>query len=138
MAIREQITQIIRNAWDIAERNNLLPVVERIDFSIERPQSPEHGDFASNVAMRLARPMRKDPMGIAKLLVSQIILAGGVERAWVASPGFINFSLSSAWLLHQVDKIRHVGDKYGNVNVGEGQTVQVEFVSVNPTGPLHV
>ena len=138
MTIREEIGQVVRKALQAAEEENLLPPAGAADPSVERPQSTENGDFASSVAMKLARPMRKAPMAIAEVLASLITPGRAVDRVWAAPPGFINFSLSPTWLFQQVDAILQAGDSYGNVDVGAGRSVQVEFVSVNPTGPLHV
>ena len=138
MTIREEIEQMVRQALLVAEKENLLPPAGAADPSVERPQSPEHGDFASSVAMKLARPMRKAPMAIAEVLASLITPLGAVDRVSVARPGFVNFSLSPTWLRQQVDAIIQAGDGYGNVDVGAGRSVQVEYVSGNPTGPLHV
>ena len=138
MTIREEIGQMVRRALLAAEKENLLPPAGSADPSIERPQNAEHGDFASSVAMKLASPMRKGPMDIAEVLASLITPGGAVDRVWTARPGFVNFSLSPTWLRQQVDVILLAGQSYGNVDVGAGRSVQVEFVSVNPTGPLHV
>ncbi len=136
--IGHQITKLLAGALNDAQRRQLLPSGEVGDLSVERPQDQEHGDFASSAPLKLARPMRMDPMAIAETLASQIAVEGPLERVWAARPGFVNFALSPSWLAAQVDVIRRAGSTYGNVDVGAGQRVQVEFVSVNPTGPLHV
>ena len=136
--IGHQITKLLAGALNDAQRRQLLPSGEMGDLSVERPQDLEHGDFASSAPLKLARPMRMDPMAIAETLASQIPVERPLERVWAARPGFINFALSPGWLAEQVDTILQAGPAYGNVDVGAGQRVQVEFVSVNPTGPLHV
>ena len=108
------------------------------DAAIERPPNPEHGEFASSLPLKLARPMRMSPIAIAERVASRIEVEEPIGKVWVARPGFINFSLLDSWLTRQVEAIREAGEEYGNVSVGEGERVQVEFVSVNPTGPLHV
>ena len=138
MTIRDQIGQLLRGALEEAQRRRLVPAATLEDPPIERPQDPEHGDFASSAPLKLARPTRTDPMAIAETLASLIPAEGPLGRVWTARPGFINFSLSSSWLAEQVAAIRQAGDTYGNVDIGAGQRVQVEFVSVNPTGPIHV
>jgi arginyl-tRNA synthetase len=136
--ITHEITELLARALDSAQRGGLLPSVEVDVLSVERPQDIEHGDFASSAPLKLARPMRMDPMAIAETLASQIAVEGPLERVWAARPGFVNFALSQGWLAEQVEVIRRAGPAYGNADEGTGQRVQVEFVSVNPTGPLHV
>ena len=138
MTIRGQIGLLLKSALEAAQRRQVLPPAAPDDLSIERPQDLEHGDFASSIPLKLARPMRMSPMAIAERLVPLIPDDEVLARVWAARPGFINFSLSSSWLAQQVDVVRQAGQEYGNVDVGRGKRVQVEFVSVNPTGPLHV
>ena len=138
MTIRTHIEELIRHALDSVQRDDSLPPAIVDDLAIERPQNPEHGDFACSLPLKLARPMRMNPMAIAERLASLIPAGGAIEKVWAAPPGFVNFSLGSSWLAHQVEAIREAGPAFGNVELGTGQRVQVEFVSVNPTGPLHV
>ncbi|MCI0813096.1 MAG: arginine--tRNA ligase [Chloroflexi bacterium] len=138
MTIRDDIEHLVRNALADAQRSDLLPKVEVEEISIERPQNSEHGDFASSLPLKLARPMRMSPMIIAEKLESLIPAQGILERVSVATPGFINFSLNPSWLVEQVEAIRQAGDHFGNVDLGGGQRVQIEFISANPVGPLHV
>ncbi len=138
MTIKSQIEQLIRRAIDEAQGSGQLPAAQVAEVPIERPQNPQHGDFASSVALKLARPMRMSPMAIAQKLVPLIPVDGTLEKVWAASPGFINFALSRQWLASQVDAIRQAGASFADVAIGAGTRVQVEFVSANPTGPLHV
>ena len=138
LKIGSHVEQLVKSALDEAQRRRLLPPATVDDLSVERPQDPEHGDFASSVPLKLARPMAMSPMDIAKTLATLVPTEGPIEKVWAARPGFINLSLSVGWLAEQVDTIRHAGEAYGDVDVGSGTRVQVEFVSVNPTGPLHV
>ena len=138
MTIRDDIEHLVRNALADAQRSDLLPKVEVEEISIERPQNSEHGDFASSLPLKLARPMRMSPMIIAEKLESLIPAQGILERVSVATPGFINFSLKPSWLVEQVEAIRQAGDHFGNVDLGGGRRVQIEFISANPVGPLHV
>ncbi|MCH8062863.1 MAG: arginine--tRNA ligase [Chloroflexi bacterium] len=136
--IRDEISQIVKKALSEAQRTEILPQADVDEIAIERPQNPGHGDFACSLPMKLARPMRMNPLSIAEKIASFIPaegLLGGVE---VAAPGFINFSLRGDWLSAQVDEILNAGESFGNLDLGAGQRVQVEFVSGNPTGPLHV
>lgn len=138
MTIRDDIEHLVRNALADAQKSELLPAVEVEEISIERPQNTEHGDFASSLPLKLARPMRMSPMAIAEKLESLIPVQGILDSVSVAPPGFINFSLKQSWLVRQVEAIREAGDSFGNVDVGHGQRVQIEFISANPVGPLHV
>lgn len=136
--LREKIGIWIGEALESSISKGLLPAVELDDIPVERPQSPEHGHFASSLPLKLARDMRMNPVKIAEALASCITGDVAIGKVWVQSPGFINFSLEESWIVKQVDVIRGLGDVYGNLDLGAGQNVQVEFVSVNPTGPLHV
>ena len=128
----------MRSALEEAQRDGLLPTAQVEDLAIERPQDPDHGDFACSLPLKLASTMRMNPMAIAKNLAAKIPAQGAFERVWEAPPGFINFSLDRSWLASQVDAIRDAGAAFGSADTGVGRRVQVEFVSVNPTGPLHV
>ena len=88
--------------------------------------------------MRMARAMRMSPMAIAQIISEHIVPPPQVDRVWVAPPGFINFTLREDWLSTEVESILATGEAYGDIDLGNGKQVQVEFVSVNPTGPLHV
>ena len=138
MMIKDEIAELLRQAADEAQRRNLIPSLAMPEILVERPQNPEHGDYASPVALKLARAARMNPLTIAQSLASLIQLPEGIEKIAVAPPGFINFSLRSDWLTQQVEEILAAGEEYGNLDLGRGAQVQVEFVSVNPTGPLHV
>jgi arginyl-tRNA synthetase len=107
--------------------------------NVEKPAHPEHGDFATNVAMQMAKPERKSPRAIAEIIVKK--LAGSctlIDSLEIAGPGFINFFIKDeAWRKTLVE-IDQAGSAYGRSSVGAGKKVQVEFVSANPTGPLHI
>ncbi len=138
MSVQEQIADLVKSALDEAHQQGLLPEAAVDDVPIERPQNVENGDFASSLPLRLARPMRKNPVEIAETLAALIPTDGAFERIWAAKPGFINVALKGSWLAEQVETVLEAGDAFGNVAVGQGSRVQVEFVSINPTGPLHV
>ena len=136
--VRGHVAKLVIDALVDAQSEGLLPPADVDSAAIERPPNPEHGEFASSLPLKLARPMRMSPIAIAECVASRIEVEEPIGKVWVARPGFINFSLLDSWLARQVDAIREAGEKYGDVRVGEGERVQVEFVSVNPTGPLHV
>ncbi len=138
MTIKDDIEGLVRKALAEAQKSNLLPNVEVVDIAIDRPQQAGHGDFASSIPLKLAKPMHMNPMLIAKKIESLIPTEGILDSVSIAAPGFINFSLKQSWLAEQVDVIREAGESFGNVDAGKGQRVQIEFVSANPVGPLHV
>ena len=112
--------------------------VQERPIHIERTRNPRHGDFASNLAMVLAKPVGGNPRALAEQLVAALPASGLLEKTEIAGAGFINFFLSPAACRAVIDDIRQAGEQYGFGSVGAGRTVLVEFVSANPTGPLHV
>jgi arginyl-tRNA synthetase len=121
----------------IVNGTGLEPVV-----TLERPRDPSHGDIACNIAMQLAKPLKKNPRELAQALVAAVLAnparAGLIESIEIAGPGFINVRLSAAARLAVVKTVMHEAEQYGKSKLGAGNKVLVEFVSANPTGPLHV
>ena len=116
-----------------------LGAPDPIEPVLERPRDPSHGEYATNLAMVLARPLRRKPREIADALVGALSLRDiGVADVDVAGPGFINFHLDPSFLARQLTGILGAGVRYGRVDLSDGRRVNVEFVSANPTGPLHV
>jgi arginyl-tRNA synthetase len=136
--IKQRIIELLKKAAAEAQKSGKLPSVALPEITIEHPQNPEHGDYASSFPLKLARTIGVKPLTIAEGVAAFIKPTSEIESITVAPPGFINFTLKSDWLTQQVDSIRTDGDAYGNMNLGKGSRVQLEFVSVNPTGPLHV
>ena len=136
--IRDSIVEKIENAVEQARRAGVLRLDTLPPISVEHPSSPQHGDFATSLPLRLARATRISPMKIAEELVTLVNQGEEVEEVWAAAPGFINFRLRGEWLVEQVEDILETGQKYGTLEVGAGRKVIVEYVSVNPTGPVHV
>jgi len=136
--IRQRLIELLAQAASKAQELGKLPSVTLPEITIEHPQNPEYGDYASSFALKLARATGVSPLAIANEVVGLITTSPEISRITVASPGFINFTLSSSWLTGQVDSILEAGESYGNIDLGWGSRVQIEFVSVNPTGPLHV
>ena len=134
--IRDDLAGMIESATQAAMAAGELPQVALPELVIERPAKLEHGDYATNLPMRLARAARANPIDIAKAIAARIPLEGGISAAEVAPPGFINFRLSESWLAQQTNAIVDAGVSFGNIGLGTGQRIQVEFVSANPTGPL--
>ena len=136
--IKQELARCLQQAVTEAQRKGDLAPAALPEVLIEHPQNPEHGDFASGLPLKLARTMRMPPMAIAEKISEHIVPPPQIDRFWVAPPGFINFTLREDWLNTLVEPILAAGESYGNIDLGKGKRVQVEFVSVNPTGPLHV
>ncbi len=155
MMVRDRLKAQIRSAVEAAQQNSALPPFEIPPFDVLRPKQAEHGDYSSNVAMVMAAAARKagdaqtNPRAMAQAIADQIALTAGAsnvgagERApliggvEIAGPGFLNLRLADAWLQAQVPAIAAAGDAFGNSERLSGQRWQVEFVSANPTGPVH-
>ncbi len=108
------------------------------DVLLERPKREDQGDWSTNVAMQLARSLKKNPKDVAAMLRDRIPAGKGIDRIEIAGPGFVNFFLTRSWMSDSVVKVLREGASYGRSDLGAGRRVQVEFVSANPTGPLHV
>lgn len=106
---------------------------------LEKPKDKQHGDFATNIAMQLARIAKKPPREIAEAIVQDIDKSkGAIEKVEIAGPGFINFFMKKDYLSNLIPTILETGEAYGQTNTGKGEKIQIEFVSVNPTGRLHL
>jgi arginyl-tRNA synthetase len=138
MQITDKLAKLVSEALDSTQSSGSLPVGGDVEIKIERPTRAEHGDFSTSLPLALARTMRLAPMQIAEAIAAAIPDHDMVGAVTHAAPGFVNFTLSTEWLQSQIDVVRSAGDTFGSVDVGVGKSVQVEFVSVNPTGPLHV
>jgi arginyl-tRNA synthetase len=136
--LKQTITELLTRAIVAAQQAGKLPTVTLPEIVIERPQKPEHGDYASSISLKLARASGIKPLTIAGDVVNFIAPSPEIDSVTVAPPGFINFTLKNEWLTQQVDLILEKGDTYGNLDMGQGKRIQIEFVSINPTGPLHV
>src|ERR1700730_3762353 len=135
--IKDDLAGLVRSAAEAAKASGDLEGVALPEIRIERPKTIELGDYSTPVAMELRRAVGGDPLAIAEKIVRHIPSIDAIESPSVARPGLINFRLRDRWLASQVDEILQLADQYGNHSWGEGRRVQVEFVSANPTGPLH-
>ena len=138
MIFRQKLAKCLEQAAMQAQQQGLLAFTTLPDMIVERPQNPEHGDYASSLSLKLARATEMSPLAIAEKIIEFMPPLPEVAKIVIVSPGFINFTLSPDWLAEQVETILDAGDSYGNIDFGSGKSVQIEFVSVNPTGPLHV
>lgn len=136
---RESIKTLIDSAAKKAIADGVLPSAELNSFNIEVPADRTHGDFAVNAAMVWTKLFRKPPRAIADIIVNNLSLDGTfIDRAEVAGPGFINLFLSDRYYAAIVSDVLEKGEDYGSSDIGKGQKVMVEFVSANPTGPMHI
>ncbi|MBU5350487.1 arginine--tRNA ligase [Paenibacillus lautus] len=124
---------------DAAVAAGLVSREELPGITLEVPKDKSHGDLATNVAMQLTRIAKKNPRQIAEAILEHLDMAkASIEKAEIAGPGFINFTLDKGYLYPIVALVEEQGDNYGRIATGEGQKVQMEFVSANPTGSLHL
>jgi arginyl-tRNA synthetase len=130
---KTRLADAVRGAVAIA-----FPGVEGVDVELERPKNADHGDFATNVALQIAKRVGKKPRDAAEAILAALGRNDEITRAEVAGPGFINFTLSRDSRFAVVAEVHRKGAAYGRGSAGAGQRILVEFVSANPTGPLHV
>ncbi len=116
----------------------VVPDAGGIEILIERPKLATHGDYACNLAMQLAKPLRKPPREIAQALIAALPVSDFIEKLEIAGAGFINVFITTAAKRGVVRGVLQAGAGYGHIHLGAGRKVDVEFVSANPTGPLHV
>ena len=136
---QQQLKDIIRAAFDAAREAGEIPDSPPAEFTVEVPADTAKGDFATNAAMVNARTFRMAPQKLAAILAARMDLSAlPVDRCQVAGPGFINFFVTPGWYVDQVKDILEKGPDYGRSSYGGGQKVMVEFVSANPTGPMHM
>lgn len=136
--IRDSIAELVTSATRAAQQAGDLPPVALPDVTIERPKIAEHGDYATNLPMRLQRAAGGKPLDIAETIRRHLPQDAAIGEAKVAPPGFINFRLDDTWLMDQVEAIIRAGDAFGNGEASARQKIQIEFVSANPVGPIHV
>ena len=137
--LRGQIRQTVEQAIDALRAAGTLPAdLVTPDFVVERPKDRAHGDFSTNAAMLLARPARSNPRALAQALVEALPRGGDIASVEIAGPGFLNFRLAPQAWQRQLRAVHAEGEGYGRNDSGAGRTAGVEYVSANPTGPLHV
>jgi len=124
-------------ALDALEQDGILPAgLPRGNVSVEPPRDPSHGDLATNAAMVLAKPAQANPRALAEALVARLNALPEVTGAEIAGPGFINLRLADSAWCGELQAIAAEGPDYGRSTLGGGQTVNIEYVSANPTGPI--
>ena len=134
----EELSKKIKESLESLIASQKLEVSVIPEIKIERPKSKDHGDFSSNIALMVAKPAGKNPRDVAQLLVDDLSKNPGIKKVEIAGPGFLNFTLDSASLGELARTIIDQSDKYGHTDLLKGETINIEFISANPTGPLHL
>ncbi|GIS63801.1 MAG: hypothetical protein CM1200mP3_00490 [Chloroflexota bacterium] len=137
-SLTELISQEVFIAIKNAQNKALLPDLETGPIPIERPQNPAHGDFACSLPLKLAKQMNMNPIEIADIITKVLSVDGVIGYAEPVLPGFINLFVNNNWILDQIDVLRQNPEEYFSQDIGEGELVQIEYVSANPTGRLHI
>ena len=141
MLIRDYIKELILESINSCHKNGTLPIFEIDQIEVERPQNTDNGDFAVSLPLKLTKVLKSNPLEIANTLTTYIDNEKAnivFDKISVAPPGFINFYLSQNWVQKQLEEILKSDKDYGNITKINPKNIQIEFVSVNPTGPLHV
>ncbi|MCY0967376.1 arginine--tRNA ligase [Parathalassolituus penaei] len=136
--MKPQIAELLAAAVAQLKQDNVLPAEFEANIQVENTRDKSHGDLATNLAMTLAKVAGKNPRQLAQMIIDALPASELVEKVEIAGPGFINFFLSQASTNSLLKAILEAGETYGRNNSGAGKKVQVEFVSANPTGPLHI
>ncbi|GGD56115.1 arginine--tRNA ligase [Croceicoccus mobilis] len=137
--IHAAITGAVNTALDALQGAGTLPAdISRANVTVEPPRDPSHGDLATNAAMVLAKPAKTNPRALAEAIVAQLVKDDAIDSAEIAGPGFINLRLAAGVWQAELDAITALGGDYGRSDMGAGKTVNVEYVSANPTGPMHM
>ena len=134
----EIVSRDLLKAFGSAIEKGELPRTNISDAAIERPQNTDHGDFATSLPLKLASDMKMSPMVIAEILSRHLPKESIISESQVAPPGFLNLTLDPKWLFSQIHLIRNSKTSYGNLNLSKRKKIQIEYVSANPTGRLHV
>ena len=136
---KDQVAQLTQAAYEKAAAAGILPADAEVKATIEIPKDTTHGDYASSFAMAGARALHKAPRVIAQAIVDNLELEGSYfDKVEIAGPGFLNFTLGAKWYGEVLNDVEAEGETYGKGNDGHGKKVMVEFVSANPTGPMHM
>ena len=136
MLIHHDLAARVHSAIASAQASGELPAFEIPEILVERPRDPSHGDYATAIALQLARSARMAPLKIAEIIANHLDKPDYLSEVSVLPPGFFNFRLSPEWLQQETNRILERGDDYGRFHLGDGQKAQVECVSANPTGPI--
>ncbi len=138
MQIKRRLAELVRQAALNAQQAGALAAFAVPDIAIERPQRKEWGDFATALPLKLARQAKRAPVQIAQVMAAHFPKDETISKVEAAPPGFVNITLSDAWLARQVEAILEEGGRFGDVEPERRQRINVEYVSANPTGPMHI
>ena len=138
MQLTDNIATYVANALTAAQQAGTLPAFDMPPIAIERPRDTTHGDYASPVALRLAKPAKMAPRKIADAIVAHFDAPDFLSEVTIAGPGFINFRLADNFVQGLVETIIAQPDSFGSIEIGKGKKAQVECVSANPTGPITI
>lgn len=136
--IRDRVAALMRTGLETAQEEGALPRFDVPEIAVERSRQSQHGDYATPVCLRLASEAHLAPREMAERVVEHLPPSPFISKVEIAGPGYINLTLDASWLAAQVEVILRAGENWGDVDIGQGRRVQVEFVSANPTGPLTI
>ena len=134
----EELSNLIKSAVESLISAQKIEKIDLPEIKIERPKSKDHGDFASNIALALSKPVGKNPREVATLLIEELSKEKSIKKIEIAGPGFLNFTLDTASLGELARIIVEKSSEFGKTETLKNQTINVEFISANPTGPLHL
>jgi arginyl-tRNA synthetase len=136
--MKAALISLLEQVVSTLKKDGVIPDDVSVKLNIEHTRDPSHGDFASNLAMMLAKPAKQKPRDLAEKIVAALPENTDIDKVEIAGPGFINFFMNASTLTTVIPAILDAGEAFGHSTIGRGKRVQVEFVSANPTGPLHV
>src|SRR3990172_3517888 len=137
--MKKEIEKAIKDAILSLQKDKIWPTFDIPKIKMDYPQSEKFGDYATNIAMILAQTLKKKPLEVAKQITK--LLNGqmtGLEKTRAVSPGYINFYMAKKYFQDKLAEINKLGEKFGNSNTGKGKKINIEFISSNPTGPIHL
>ena len=138
MSFKDHLRELVLQALLDLKRSGMITLEQEPSFAIERAKNPAHGDYATNVAMLLAKPLRKNPRELAEAIAAKLPKSQHIENVEIAGPGFINFHLNQACRQSVIRRVFELGDRFGWQPEASRESITIEFVSANPNGPLHV
>ena len=136
--MKQQIAQLLESALQTLKAQDVIPADIAPNIQVENTRDKAHGDFATNLAMMLAKPAKSNPRALAQLLCDALPESNVIDKTEIAGPGFINFFVNDSAIYSVIGEVLEAGSEFGRQSVDTANRVQVEFVSANPTGPLHV
>jgi len=138
--VRREIKNLIEKAIKEFQKASRLPEFEIPAVKVEHPQQNVYGDYSTNIALVIGKRINRNPLEVAENLRSLILnlKSGLFDKVEIAKPGFVNFFLSERYLAKEIEQIFKEGKDFGKLNIGRGKKTNLEFISANPTGPLHV